>query len=80
MSRCGYCGGLLILESEDPRDQPVRKCFHCSRPAAPPRAHEEPTREIIGPDYTVGVQWEDDFEQRQREQWRLAKKAKKAVK
>ena len=78
MSACVHCGGQLIVEREDPRDHLVSKCFHCSRYAAPPRAHEEPTREIIGPDYTVGVQWEDDFEQRQREQWRLAKKAKKA--
>ena len=64
MSACGYCGGLLILEREDPRDQPVLKCFHCARYAATRRAHEEPTRQIDGPG---------------REQWRRSKaKSKKA--
>ena len=39
-----HCGGRLWSDVEDAHDAPVLKCMSCSRPALPPRPHEEPER------------------------------------
>ena len=39
-----YCGGRVVPDREDARDELVLKCLACSHYADPPRAHEEPEK------------------------------------
>jgi hypothetical protein len=44
MEPCNHCGGRVVSDQEDARDEPVLKCLACMRYAAQPRAHEEPEK------------------------------------
>ena len=41
---CTHCGGRVVSDQEDARDEPVLKCLACMRYASPPRPHEEPEK------------------------------------
>jgi hypothetical protein len=71
---CNHCGGRVVSDQEDARDEPVLKCLACMRYAAPPRAHEEPPKHRAQPRLGLSAMDAHERQKRQgREYWHRKK-------
>jgi hypothetical protein len=74
--RCSHCGGRVVPDHEDARDEPVMKCLACSRYATPPRPHEEPPKHKAQPRLGLSAVDAHERQKRQgREYWQRKKAA-----